>query len=118
MKLFRCQNCAQLLYFENTHCERCSYRLGYLPARATLSALDPADDHWQTLATPAVRVRFCDNAGHGICNWLIDPADASSLCEACRYNRTIPDLTVEANLARWQRLEAAKHWLFYSLLRL
>ena len=31
MKLFRCQSCGQVLYFENTVCERCSHRLGYLP---------------------------------------------------------------------------------------
>jgi hypothetical protein len=118
MKLFRCQNCGQLLYFENTRCERCSDRLGYLSWGATLSALEPKGDHWKTLAKPNVLVRFCENAGHEVCNWLIHPDDASSLCEACRFNRTIPDLTVEQNLARWRRLEAAKHWLFYSLLRL
>lgn len=118
MKLFRCQNCEQLLYFENTRCERCSHRLGYLPWRATLSALDPADDRWQTLAKPKTSVRFCENAEHGVCNWLVDPNDLNPLCEACRFNRTIPDLTDEQNLARWQRIEAAKHWLFYGLLRL
>ena len=39
MKLFECQNCGQLLYFENTRCERCGHVLGYLPDRAVLSAL-------------------------------------------------------------------------------
>lgn len=117
MKLFRCQNCGQLLYFENTECERCSHRLGYLPGIATLSALDRKDDDWQTLTKPKIQVRFCENAGHGVCNWLINADDASPLCEACRFNRTIPDLTIEENLARWRRLEAAKHWLFYALLR-
>ena len=28
MKLFECQNCGQLLYFENTGCERCGHVLG------------------------------------------------------------------------------------------
>ena len=31
MKLFECQNCGQPLYFENTRCESCGLRLGYLP---------------------------------------------------------------------------------------
>jgi hypothetical protein len=31
MKLFECQNCGQPLYFENTSCESCALRLGYLP---------------------------------------------------------------------------------------
>jgi hypothetical protein len=118
MRLFRCQNCGQLLYFENTHCERCSYRLGYLPWRATLSALEPHEDRWHTLAKPKALVRFCENAGHGVCNWLIDADGAGPLCAACQFNRTIPDLAVAGNLTRWRRLEAAKHWLFYSLLRL
>ena len=25
MKLFKCQHCGQLLYFENTVCERCAH---------------------------------------------------------------------------------------------
>ena len=31
MKLFECQNCGHALYFENTACERCHHKLGYLP---------------------------------------------------------------------------------------
>lgn len=27
MNLFECRNCGQLIYFENTHCERCSSSL-------------------------------------------------------------------------------------------
>ena len=33
MKLFECQKCGQVLYFENTSCESCGLRLGYLPER-------------------------------------------------------------------------------------
>jgi hypothetical protein len=118
MKLFRCQNCGQLLYFENTECERCSHRLGYLPRISTLSALECREDQWQTFAKPRIAVRFCQNAEHGVCNWLINANDPDALCEACRFNRTIPDLAIEQNVERWRRIEAAKHWLFYSLLRL
>ena len=41
----------------------------------------------------------------------------SGFCLACRHNGTVPDLTVPGNLERWHELEAAKHRLFYSLLR-
>ena len=41
VKLFKCQSCGQLLYFENTSCERCSHRLGYLPQVFTISAVEP-----------------------------------------------------------------------------
>lgn len=37
---------------------------------------------------------------------------------ACRLNRTIPNLYVPENLILWRRLEAAKHRLVYSLIRL
>ncbi len=39
-------------------------------------------------------------------------------CVTCRHNRVVPDLTVPANVERWRQIEAAKHRLFYSLLRL
>ena len=52
MKLFKCQSCGQLLYFENTSCERCSHRLGYLPQAFTVSAVEPAGERWKALADP------------------------------------------------------------------
>lgn len=119
MRLFKCQHCGQLLYFQNITCEKCGHRLGYLPSATMLSALEPTkDDSWHALAQPELPMRFCDNATHGACNWLIEADSAGTLCAACRHNRTIPDLTVPENLFRWQKMEAAKHHLFYSLLRL
>jgi hypothetical protein len=118
MKLFKCQSCGQVLYFDNTRCERCSHRLGYLANAFTLSALEPEGDEWHALGVPKGLVRFCDNAGHDTCNWLIEAGAPGTLCAACRHNRTIPDLTVGDHLQRWRRLEMAKHRLFYSLMRL
>jgi len=40
MKLFECQHCGQPLYFENAHCEGCSRRLGYLPSKEIMAALE------------------------------------------------------------------------------
>jgi hypothetical protein len=120
MKLFECQNCGQPLYFENTACESCGLRLGYLPERETVTALEAeeADGSWRALAVPGERYRLCANAVHNVCNWLV-PADAAEVfCAACRHNRTIPDLTGPENLERWRKIEFAKHRLFYSLLRL
>ncbi len=132
MDLFTCRHCGQRLYFENTRCERCGHRLGYLPDAATLAALEPlpdaspgdapAGDAWRPiLAAPdAPARRFCENAAHDVCNWML-PADAAPgdrFCAACRHNRTVPDLSRPGNLRRWRKLEEAKHRLFYSLLRL
>lgn len=118
MQLFKCQNCGQMLYFENTRCENCGFRLGYLPERATLSALEPEGEAWRALADPGTLYRFCANAEHGACNWML-PADAeATFCAACQHNLTIPDLSVPENLRRWQELEGAKHRLFYTLFKL
>jgi hypothetical protein len=118
MKLFECQACGQLLYFENTRCESCGRRLGFLSWTQEVTALEPAGDGWRSLAEPQGSFRFCANAEHDVCNWLI-PADSPDIyCTACRHNRVIPDLSLPDNVERWRRLEVAKHRLFYSLLRL
>jgi hypothetical protein len=118
VKLFKCQNCGQLVYFENTKCEACGHALGYLPAAMTMTALQPQNDAFRALAAPQTPVRRCDNAEYAACNWLVAADSVTTLCLACRHNHTIPDLAIEQNLRRWQKMEAAKHHLFYSLLRL
>jgi hypothetical protein len=119
VKLFECQHCGQLLYFENTRCERCDHRLGYLSDRSMLSALTAeGGDRWRALAAAGEAFRFCSNAVHDACNWLVPAERPDVFCRACRLNRTIPDLGVAGNQLLWQRLESAKHQLVYGLLRL
>ena len=118
MKLFTCQHCGQMLYFENTACERCGRALGYLPDLGTLSALEPDGDLWRALAAPERGWRPCVNLNHPGCNWQIDATTDTAYCAACRHNRTVPDLALPENVARWRKLEVAKHRLFYTLLKL
>ena len=118
MKLFECQHCGQLLYFENTRCESCGRRLGYLPARETVTAVEPDGKLWRALAEPKGRYKFCANSAHDACNWLIGAKNADEFCAACRHNRIIPDLDNLENVARWQKIEVAKHRLFYTILKL
>jgi hypothetical protein len=118
MKLFECQGCGQPLYFENTRCESCGRRLGYLPTIQEVTALEPKGGAWEALAAPGSRFRFCANASYDACNWLLTEEEPGRYCLACRHNRTVPDLSTERNLVRWRRLEAAKRRLFYTLLRL
>ena len=117
MQLFECQNCGQTLHFENRACERCGHRLGYIAARQTLAALDRDDDRWRPLDEPGTVYRFCHNAEHDACNWLVLADDSDAFCESCRHNRIIPDLSSPRNLTLWRRCEDAKHRLFYSLLQ-
>ena len=118
MKLFECQACGQLLYFENTRCESCGRRLGFLSWTQDVTALEPEGEAWKALAEPDGSFRFCANAEHDACNWLIPADSPDAYCMACRHNRIIPDLSLPENIGRWRRLEKAKHRLFYSLQKL
>lgn len=118
MKLFKCRACGQVLYFENTVCERCERRLGYRVDAGTLSALDPDGEQWIVHGQPAASYRFCANWELRACNWLLAADAAESYCAACRHNRTIPDIADGDHLRQWQKIEQAKRRLFYSLLRL
>lgn len=118
MEVFACQACGQVLYFENVFCERCGHALGYLPDQATISAVEPQNGHWMALAAGGAQYRYCQNHDPGVCNWMVPVESAEAFCAACRHNKTIPDLTVPDNLELWRKLEAAKHRLFYSLLKL
>jgi len=120
MRLYKCQNCGQVLHFENTLCVKCQATLGYLPKPNVLSALDPSgvEGEFTAKADPSRSYRFCDNAANGCCNWLVPAGDEGRFCLACRHNRTIPDLGDTVNLARWQKIEVAKHRAFYSFIRL
>jgi hypothetical protein len=117
MRLFQCQACDNIVYFENTSCERCHHRLGYLPESGIVSALEPSGDSWTAVGQSQKLRRFCANANHDGCNWLTPPDSADQYCVACRHNAIIPDLAKPDQLEAWRRMELAKHRLFYSLLR-
>jgi len=119
MKLFSCQACGQVLYFENIRCEQCGHALGYLPDIAQISALEGLPNGtWKALADPHLAYKSCTNGQFGVCNWLVAADDETGFCAACRHNHVIPDLSVAGNDRLWSRIEIAKHRLFYSLLRL
>jgi hypothetical protein len=117
MKLFTCQNCGQLLHFENTVCMRCGAALGFVPETLTLSALTQDGEAWRA-GTGAGLWRLCGNAMQGACNWLVPAGDPDAFCPACDLNRTIPDLSAPENAERWRALEVAKRRLVYALKRL
>jgi hypothetical protein len=111
MKLFRCANCANIVYFENRFCGRCGARFGYDPARN-----DFVCESSDSKASP-VAFKLCANSEFDACNWLADPESSRGLCLSCQHNGIIPDLSDSVRLDLWRKTEVAQHRLFYSLLR-
>lgn len=116
MKLFTCATCGQTIYFDNRFCVRCGSALGFLAQDVTLHALVPAGEGVWTIAGHDGAFRFCDNAAHDVCNWLVPADGPHAFCEACRHNRIVPT-TDPQGLERWRRIGAAQRHLFYSILR-
>src|SRR5687767_8807663 len=121
MKVFHCDHCGQLLFFENTVCLSCGRRVAYLPDIGVVGSLDqdPADgNRWRSplpKASPA-GYRLCRNyADHEVCNWTVAGDSPPPLCLSCRLTRVIPDLTQPGVKLAWYRLETAKRRLVYTL---
>lgn len=118
MKLFACEICGNLLHFENTRCESCGAPLGYLPERATLSALVEEGGQLLALGDERRPHRRCTNAQYDACNWMIPAESTAEYCAACAHNRFVPDLSNSANQLLWRRVQFALHRLIYTLDRM
>jgi hypothetical protein len=122
VKIFRCDHCGQLIFFENSICTRCGHTLAFLPDRRRMAALTARGDELWTIATPdapEAGYRLCANyRNENVCNWALPAGDEHELCPSCRLTRVIPDLTVSGHAEAWYRLEIAKRRLLYSLLEL
>jgi hypothetical protein len=122
MKVFHCDHCGHLLFFENTNCLSCGHRVAYLADLGVIGSLetderDPA--LWRSpLASANGRAyRLCRNyAEHAVCNWAVAADDESPLCISCRLTQVIPDLAQPGVRRAWYRLETAKRRLVYTLL--
>jgi hypothetical protein len=121
MKVFHCDHCGQLLFFENSVCLSCGRRAAYLPDLGVVGSLDqdPADtDCWRSPlpAAAAGGYRLCRNyAEESVCNWTVPDDAEGPLCLSCRLTRVIPDLTLPGVKLAWYKLETAKRRLVYTL---
>jgi hypothetical protein len=118
MRVFTCGNCGQLVYFENSRCERCGSELGFLPDSLALVALQPTTEGegLAPLGASHDPVQRCANTQTAACNWLT-PVGPATLCASCELGRRIPDLDVPENVTLWRAAETAKRRLVYALLR-
>ncbi|MEK7950501.1 zinc-binding metallopeptidase family protein [Luteolibacter soli] len=117
---YRCQ-CGRPVFFHNSLCLACGAALGYEPTHAEVHSLQPTKTQgiWQISGAdaPAPLYRRCVNidtpAG---CNWLVPADHPSTLCIACRLNRTIPNLNEPDNCSHWRMIEMAKRRLVGQLI--
>ena len=110
MRSFTCENCGQLLFFENSLCLRCSSPLGFEPSEGRLAVLGPP-------GTPESELPRCANATIAACNWVPAPLAGAGLCASCERTRTRPndaDLDADGLLA-FAKAEAAKRRLLFEL---
>ncbi len=107
MTRYRC-DCGNVLFFENFQCVNCGHLVGYDPELQTMVTVNPGG--------PVAR---CGNSlAYGVCNWLVTVESGETICLACRFNRTIPDISNQRNVMLWGRFEAAKRRMLASLLSL
>lgn len=134
MRLFHCDRCGHLVFFESVHCVNCGAALAYLPDCddvGAMVALDGNNDlvpsmqptRWQRVTSQTLQsaqhYRMCANRDqYQACNFAIPAHEPHSLCSACRQTLVLPDLSVSGNTLRWQKLESAKRRLYYTLARL
>ncbi len=120
MRLFRCDNCGNPVYFENRSCINCGCRLGFAPEAIGLFAVTrdaTQTDKWRRVDQQQFLYRFCPNAKYDICNWLVRDDCGEDYCQACRYNGLVPDPKTTDGLRRWREISDAQRHLFYSFLR-
>jgi hypothetical protein len=120
MKVFHCDHCQHLVFFENSVCIQCGHTLAYLQDMGAVGSLgDAGEDTWRSpRAEGKGRLyRLCENyTRENICNWAIPVNEPYTLCLSCRLTQVTPDRSQYKEA--WYKLEVAKRRLVYSLLKL
>lgn len=108
MKVFHCENCDLLAFFENRQCVKCGREFAFDAEALNLKTLNKDS-----------QFRLCENGlKYQVCNWAAPMDDPNPFCRSCQLTRVIPKLSEEGALAAWTKLEAAKRRLVYGLLSL
>ena len=126
MKTFKCTcDDQQILFFESNHCIACNRTVGLDDWFDKVEPYDLDEESGEYFKTdkPEVRYQKCDNhAKYNVCNGMVnlntfEPSedDEEMLCMACRFNETIPDLTVVEHIPLWKKMETAKRRALYTL---
>lgn len=126
MKTFKCScQARQILFFESSHCVACDRVVGLDDSFDKVEPydLDEVSGQYYKVAKPKVRYQKCDNhANYKTCNGMVNmktfvPVEGKDevLCFACRFNETIPNLSVVEHIPLWKKMEVAKRRAIYTL---
>ena len=109
MKLFSCDNCQQVLFFENSRCMNCGMTVGYCVELAKIVTLQHQTGSSQGSVYEVFfpnqglrHYRQCKNASdHDACNWLVPAEQQQQFCNSCRLTEVAPDLSDTNNRIAW-----------------
>jgi hypothetical protein len=126
VKLFSCDNCQQVLFFENSRCMNCGMSVGYCVELAKIVTLQHQTGSSQGSVYEVFfpnqglrHYRQCKNArDHDACNWLVPAETQQQFCKSCKLTEIAPDLADSSNRVAWAGIEAAKRRLLYTLFAL
>jgi len=129
MKTFEC-SCKeqQILFFESTKCISCGRDVGLDDDFDKVEPydLDIESGQYFKSTQPTIRYQKCDNnADFKVCNGMVNlntfvPSDGKDemLCFSCRFNKTIPNLSITEHIPLWKKMEDAKRRALYTLKKL
>src|SRR5436190_20290786 len=103
MRVFHCNHCQQLVFFESSQCVHCGRTLAFLPDLKIVGSLDPRNGVWVSRASGKIQTyRLCANyIDHNVCNWAIPESETHPLCQSCRLTRVTPDLNRSGFREAW-----------------
>lgn len=112
--------CGARIFSDNVQCIGCGSELGHCPVCFELGPLTQTEAgslQCGRAGCGAIVQKCANYLNHNSCNRCLTPLSdlGEGLCDCCLHNTTIPDLSVEGNLAKWAELESAKRRLFYDL---
>ncbi|MES2625645.1 MAG: putative zinc-binding metallopeptidase [Pseudomonadota bacterium] len=104
-------------------CVACGSETGWCPHCKSTSALVPDQNNLYRCGNAECQtlLQKCYNySDMKVCTRCVEVNAnggflAGVLCDCCQFNAVIPDLSLDGNLDKWARLEAAKRRLFYTL---
>jgi hypothetical protein len=115
MQTFFC-DCGNRLFFENVQCVACGREVGWCEGCCKIASFEPEDDlQYGCCHCGHTLVKCLNYSLEQVCNRFRLPTEAPDICSVCQLTKTIPDLSIEGNREKWQRLEQAKRRLIYQL---